>query len=388
MRVIIGLLLALSGLWVGAVTFAQTNYRRDPQRAATLDPRSGLVLAKQARALMEQGSFRDARHSARSALARDATAVGAVQIMGITAQTAGDLDQAGRWLAYAKRLSRRELQTNLWAIEYHVLRGDTGRVLANYDLALRTSAQARDTLYPVLGGAIGETDVARGLLGVLRRRPLWSADFLSFIASDNRVPPDVATNFLTRAHGNGLNIPAAGLQVLVSRSLQAQAVETAWRAYRIKRPEAPRRRVRDPGFAALPETPTLFDWTLAEDGSILAQTDNVDGRGKLNVNAGTGAAGLAAQQAQALPQGSYRLTVTTDEVALSDGSLTWTVSCGDGRELAKLAMARSSARRNAATSFRIPAECPFQLLKLDVFAGDSLDGVRAVITGVAIDPTP
>ncbi|MFV3517295.1 hypothetical protein ACNJD8_22045, partial [Mycobacterium tuberculosis] len=73
---------------------------------------------------------------ARQALVQDPTAVAAVATLGINAQLRGDTGPARRIFAYANQLSRRDLRTQLWAIEDAVSRNDIPGVLNNYDIAL------------------------------------------------------------------------------------------------------------------------------------------------------------------------------------------------------------------------------------------------------------
>lgn len=381
----VGLAVGIFGLWVGSLTLAQALYKHDATRALSLDPRNVNALAQQSRIALENSRTGDANQFARAALTRDATAVGAVQALGITAQMGGDLGLAGRWLNYAQRLSRRDLQTNLWAIEYHVLGGDSATVLGSYDRALRTSVPIRDTLFPILGQTVSDPAIMPDLIEILAKRPPWAADFLAFLASNNQIAPAAATRFLSTVRQHGLNADAASLQVLVSRSFQGQQPDVAWRAYSLKRPDVDPRRLRDSKFANLPDHATLFDWTLADGGNIFVQALTEGGRTTLEVAAGAGAAGLAAQQAQMLPPGDYRLVIAVEEATLADGSLEWTLACSDGAALARLPIAMRSAPSVAATTFRIPTGCSSQLLKLNAYAGDALDGVRARFASASID---
>ncbi|MDT9096849.1 hypothetical protein RSW32_26335, partial [Escherichia coli] len=69
------------------------------------------------------------------------------------AQLHGDVGAARRLFAYGQRLSRRDNSTQLWAIEDAVARNDIPDVLRHYDVALRTSPNLADILYPVLASA-------------------------------------------------------------------------------------------------------------------------------------------------------------------------------------------------------------------------------------------
>lgn len=383
--VVLALGVAAAGLWVGARTLGVQAARSDVEFAARLDGGSAEIMGTRSRRLLEKGDIRAAESLALNALRRDPTAVAAVQTVGLAAQIAGDDRKADQLLSYAQRLSRRDLQTHLWAIERNVARGDTEAVLREYDLALRTSIPARDLLFPILGTAMADPVVTRGLVRRLGGRSPWGEAFLSFAAGDPRVVPATAVRFLETARAAGVRATAVDLAVLAARSLEAQEPRTAWRAYALKRPGSDPRRVRDPDFKALPEQPAPFDWTLSNDGGILAQAGEQNGASRLDIEAGSGAAGMVVQQLQMLPPGTYRLII--DAGAVPDGgSLVWSLTCPDGVELTKVAMSSGAARRHAGSSFAVPASCGVQTLKLTADASESPQGLRSEVRRVMLTP--
>jgi len=386
-RVIASLVVVGLAIWVGLASFASVVRKTDPDRAGTLVPYDANSLALRSRGALTAGSLREARALATAALKRDATAVDAVQTMGISAQASGNMPEAGRWLNYAEHLSRRALPTHLWGIEYHVARNDTAQVLKHYDLALRTSAQARDTLYPLLGAALEDPEIVKGLLERLAKRPLWSADFLSYLASDGSVSPVSAAKFLTVAKRIGLNAPPSSLGVLILRSWQTRQPVAAWQAYLLEHPGADRRKVRNPNFGEVPSDATLFDWVLTDTGSIFAQIVGVsDNRNRLNVVASAGAAGLVAQQVQFLPSAEYIVRIGVDETALFDGSLYWSMQCDTGMDLGKVAVQSSEAHSLLEMDVKVPHQgCMTQLLQLNAYSGDSPEGMRALFSSVSIE---
>lgn len=373
-RLTLALAAALVGLWIGKLTLAAAMLHQDPLQASRLDPGNASAIAAAARQSMEAGKVAQARRDAIAALRRDPTAVAAVQTLGITAR---DPATARGWLDYAERLSRRELQTNLWAIEYYVARSDTAAVLRRYDLALRTSVSARDTLFPILGQAIADPTVARALVTRLAAAPFWKDAFLDFVAADERTAPLQAARFLATVRQHGMAIPPAGLSALVFRALNAGRPDIAWYAYSLKRPSADRRRSRNPNFAEQLDNPAMFDWTMADDGGILARIVREGTGSFLEVEASPGAGGLAAQQFQMLPPGAYQLRVAGQSGPAK--AVTWTLTCEDGTDLARVA-GQGSARAT------VPPGCRRQSLKLDVYAGDLPDGVHARFAHASIVP--
>src|SRR3546814_9359723 len=97
-------------------------------------------------------------------------------------------DRAGgeRLLAYSQTLSRRDLRTQLMAIELAVARDDIPSALRHYDIALRTKKNAPDLLFPVLTSALTNPTIRTELVKTLGGRPTWSHDFISHAARRDR----------------------------------------------------------------------------------------------------------------------------------------------------------------------------------------------------------
>ena len=379
--IILALCIAATGVWIGKDTLGLAVAKSNFRLAISLNGNNAQTIGSQSRQMLDAGKISAAEKLAVESLRRDPTIIAAVQSIGLAAQLSGDTDKANRLLSYAQQLSRRNLQTHLWAIEYYVARTDTSKVLEEYDLALRTSLFARNLLFPVLGGAISDPVVARDLIVRLKRQPLWSEAFLSFVAGDTRVTPVAAVNFLRTLRASNMPFASAGLATLVARSLNSLEFQTAWTAYVLKRPGAERLRVRDPEFKALPDDPAPFDWTLSNDGSISAYIDEQRGTNQLEVEAGSGSAGIAAQQLQLLPSGEYRLVV--DARSISEGArLVWSLTCQDGAELTKLTMSSGSAKRYTGSKFTTPTNCPLQTLTLTADAGESPQALHGIIKRV------
>src|SRR3546814_19191893 len=106
-------------------------------------------------------------------------------------------DRAGgeRLLAYSQTLSRRDLRTQLMAIELAVARDDIPSALRHYDIALRTKKNAPDLLFPVLTSAPTNPTIRTELVKTLGRRPKWSNYFISHSARRAAEPAPLPTFF-------------------------------------------------------------------------------------------------------------------------------------------------------------------------------------------------
>jgi len=139
---------------------------------APWDGRNGAALAE-VLATPAVGDYKRAEAVAETALRQDATAVGAAATLGSTAKISGQAAKSDRLFAYAERLSRRNLATQLWEIENAVSRGDIAGALRHYDIAFRTNVKARELLFPVLSNATDDPEIRAALVATLSQRPLW-----------------------------------------------------------------------------------------------------------------------------------------------------------------------------------------------------------------------
>lgn len=382
-RIALALGVAVMGVWVGTQSLGVYVGRTDPQAAGSLNRSNAQILGLRAYTDLQEGDLATSRRLALKALRRDPTVLPAVQALGLIAGSAGDMKSAATLLAYAEQLSRRNLQTHLWAIEYRVAQGDVVGALDSYDRALRTSIAARDILFPVLGSAASDPTVAWQLAKRLGRRPLWYDAFLWFVGSDPQVQPTTAVRLFTMANRAGAPLQSAALSALISRSLDIQQYDAAWAAYALLRPGADRSHVRDPGFRHLPDIPAAFDWTLASDGSIQAQNDS----GYLEVEAGSGTTGIAVQQRQMLPAGHYQLIVDNSPVPVG-GALTWSLTCQNGAQLTRLLITARTGSRSTSPAFVVSDLCPVQNLALTMDASESPSGLQVVIKQARIVRLP
>ncbi|HEX8553575.1 MAG TPA: hypothetical protein VF695_02605, partial [Sphingomonas sp.] len=187
-RIILALLIAMGGYVGVAHSLSLAVEDRNPARAHALFPGNGSATAQFARARFsdrqEAGANSKAAKLARLALRQDPTTIQAVTTLGFQAQLRGELPQARRLFAYAQQLSRRDLQTQLWAIEEAIRRGDVPGALHQYDTALRTSKIAPEILFPILASAMAEPAVRQGLVATLARDPAWAALFIRYVADN------------------------------------------------------------------------------------------------------------------------------------------------------------------------------------------------------------
>lgn len=384
--------LAAALAYVGIAQSLSQNLRRsDPVRAYALAPNDGRAAGQLAqRYLIEEQSGSvpvDITALARKALRADPTVVSAAATLGLAWQKQEKVASARRIMAYAERLTRRDLQTHLWAIEDAVLRNDVPTALRHYDMALRTSREAPELLFPVLAAAITEQEVRRELVSTLRTRPLWAAAFIGHVAGSDTDPQAVSQLFDTLQR-NGLSISPDATAAVINRLLMSGATELAWRHYAATQKGVDRRKSRDPRFASTNGMPTLFDWNPAVDVAVAASLGTEQGGG-FSFAMSPGYGGVLVHQLQWLPPGTYRFEGQGREIEQSSGSLLyWTLSCREGGgELGRVVVSSGRSVRFAGR-FSVPQSCPLQTLILIGRASDGIGGVSGQIDRAALRAIP
>ncbi|MBB5700136.1 hypothetical protein [Sphingomonas yantingensis] len=374
------------------VTFslAQAVAAADPARAYALAPYDGQLAARLAETRLaeapETGGSRTAVALARASLRRDPLSVRAVPVLGITASGAGDTRGSQRLLDYAQRLSRRNLQTQLWAIEAAVARGDVTGALTQYDIALRSSRTAIDLLYPVLASAITDRPVRAATAAMLAKRPPWGGFFIDF-ASGNGDSPAATALLFEDLQRRGVAISPSAIATLVNRLAAGASIEAAWRFYRSRHPGADPASSRDERLRGV-QTPSLFDWTVVSDANVTATIGNGTENGGFDFSVPAGTGGRLIQQTQLLPAGRYRLAGHSLSIAQAEGSLPyWVLACRDGRELGRVTVPNSAtAGGQFAGQFVVPPNCPVQTLTLVARSSDQVGGVSGQIDRVRLGP--
>lgn len=389
----VGLLLALA--WIGCVIVLQSWAIALPSdqlvAAHRLAPRNARIAA----ALSEQLSGGNATAAdrvraaslAQDALQRDPMVVEAVTTRGLDALLRQDEAGARRLFAYSQLLSRRDLRTQLWAIEDAVSRGDVGSALQHYDIALRTKRDASLLLFPVLSEAVADPEVRTGLIRTLASQPSWTSGFVDYVVGHGTDAQAALALLegLARVHipiSEGVNA------AIVRRLIAAGQFESAWRYYASIRKGVDRRIGRDPRFTVAPESPAPFDWVPTDDTGASASIQPAKEGGIFDFATSPAVGGILLQQAQLLPAGRYAVAGHSIGIDQPDVSLPyWEVTCGDGRSLARSNISRSSeGNGNFSGLVIVPEGCPSQTLSLVARPSDAIGGVQGQIDYFALRP--
>lgn len=391
MRIGFALGTAVLGGMIVTSSLARVIAERDPAQAHRLAPGDGRITAMFARAELVKDASNaqvSTERLARQALQHDPTAVGAVATLGFEAQLRGDRTGARRLFEYSQKLSRRDLPTQLWAVEYAVARGDSARALEHYDIALRVSSRASDILFPVLAGAVADPAIRHRLIAMLAKGPAWGPGFIAWLAG-NGTDTQAITRFFLGIHQAGMPLTSEAIAAAVNGLVNAGNADDAWRFYSAVYRGTDRRISRDPNFIANLSTPSLFDWQPTNDGTVSTSIQHGTSGGVLDFSVPPSGGGVLVRQMQMLSVGNYALRGHSEGVDQPDNSLPyWVIKCADGRELGHVVVTKSVvANGNFGGFYQIPFGCPVQTLALVARPSDNLEGVTGQIDRLHLAPT-
>ena len=390
-RIALALGVAAIGIWSVAQSLAYSMRGDAPELAHQLAPGDGRITA----ILSEKLSAPEARTAgrnaadrlARLALRQDAMAVPAVATLGIDAQIRGNTNDARHFFAYAQKLSRRDLRTQLWALEDAVGRGDVAGALRQSDITLRASLYGPDLLCPGLSAAVADPAIRGPLIRLLATKPAWGQPFVEYAA--NTAEPRATFSLLMGLRRVGMAVPPDANAALIDNLLKGSFYDEAWNYYTSTTPRADRHRSRDPRFSAIKEKPSLLDWKTVDSDGIVASLQPENTGGAFDFSAPASVGGPVLRQAQLLPAGSYDLTghsVSINQPA--DSQPYWLLACADGRELGRATVPNSAQNGGKFIGrFVVPAGCPMQYLSLIARPSDMVGGTSGQIDQVQLAPT-
>jgi hypothetical protein len=390
-RAALALVAAAIGYGSVAHTLGATLRTGSPAKAYGLATGDGRITAQYAQTKAGAGATTAERQQAdrlaRLALRQDPTAVSAVSVLGLDAQLRGDIAGGRRLMRYAQALSRRDLQTQVWAIEDAVARGDVPGALRHYDIALRTSRTASDLLFPVLSLAIAEPAIRVALTKTMAAGPSWAGSFVDYVTTHGS-NAEATAELLRSLNRTGMKLPEGANAASISGLLAAGKIDDAWSYFASIRPGANRRVSRDPHFNTTPAAPSPFDWIAVNEGGIATSIQRGDRGGLFDFSAPSSVGGVLLSQVQLLPPGYYRLVGRSNNVdAPDDARPYWQLTCRNGTELGRVDIPGSSDRGiNFVGTFTVPAGCPMQTLSLIARPVDNVAGLSGQIEQVQLAP--
>jgi hypothetical protein len=381
-------LAALVLLWLSvAISVAGVMRNRQPEIALRFWPGDGQAMAMQSEVLMMR-TITSRRHEqeislAREALAAEPTSARAARILAMLSENQAVI---GRRFAYARGLSRRDLFTNLWFIEEAVQRNDVPGALAQYDVTLRTSAEAPRVLFPILNSALAERNLADPIARLLVTGGEWVPDFVDHVLAEKTRAGDLGRVLLHQPQILH-RMTAVSQARLIAELADQKQFENASRIYaRVSGHQG--MALGDAGLAPGGAWPP-FDWAVMDTGNYGAAGS--PGDRSLQVYAQGGSRGTVARRLIRLDPGAYRLSATAT-VGQGDagGEALWSISCADGQAapIATLQFGGQSGRQTKQASVRIAPGCAWHWLNLEVGSPSESGRFQAAIDGLRIDRLP
>lgn len=348
------------------------------------NPYNSDALSAQSFAILESGTSVEAlikaERLANLSLERSPLAPAAVRTLGYVADARGHPGRALQMMNFALRLSRRDLATHLWFINYYVGKNDLSNALNHYDMALRTSSLAHPVLMPILIQSTEDARLIRPLARILARHPVWKDDFIGDVISKS---PSVVNVALLSQHlsesGNAFSeVQQSNLaDRLVAENQFFVAAKLAKRDYRHVA------LINGDFESDIGSSP--FDWKLTHDFDFSAVIDananvsnpnlsrNAGSRARLQIDAVAGRGGEVASQLLLLSPGRYRLSMNLGgDLQSNAGAAYWTVTCASGPKAVVLtvdASVTNQSGQNPESEFEIgTVNCAAQKLALAIRA--------------------
>lgn len=373
--------LAASGLilWLTvALSVALVIGPRNPDLALRFGARTADVESAAALQILRRrprpAGLERARSLALSALRAEPMNIQALDVLGFLAVLHRRDAQAKRLFDYSESLSRRDLPTQLWQIEYAVGRNDIGGALVHYDRALRTSSEAPQLLFPILRRAAADPAIGMPLARMVNARPPWWMWFAYSMLEDAQTSPEAFFHIFGRLR---LDIRESGERELLTGAIgRLLAVRRYRMAYGIYRSHAGvagdgGRLLRDGGFERELRVPP-FDWYFTDEADLSAVRERVGaGQGDfaLRLYASGGRDGEAVRQLLLLPAGAYAISL---KLGSSQGEEPYrpllTLRCAtDEAPLASFRLpAAPDSGRQWQGRLSVPQGCPAQWLGITI----------------------
>lgn len=392
LRGLLALASAILGLMALAASAANVIVKVDPVQAESLSPGNGTIMAAAAKERFASSSgvekAAQAARVASLAVREDATAVDALLVLAFHAQIAGDQPRSNRIFAHVNRLTRRELQPQIWAIEDAISQGDIERALHHYDIALRTSVEAQAMLYPTLATALAEPRIRSAVLQIVASRPIWTESYFTFLSNRTQEPTS-AMQFFQEAREFGIAITEENRAALVNHLFAKGEFRNAFRYYASYRPDVDASRSRDPGFTGGTKHRTVFDWTTGQEPGLSASILANGSQGVVEFSLSPGFQGTLIEQTQILPAGKYR--ISTSVVSIDQPAnlrYEWVLMCLQGPELGRIRIPATPVQGGVpADEFTVPQGCPVQKLAMEVRSTSAASGVTGRIERAELSPS-
>lgn len=358
--------------------------RASPSAALKIDSSNPVAHSRMAlRAVMidpENADFERAELHALSALPgipHDSTSLA---MLGFAAEVRGD--DPDIYLDQAARFSKRSLPVHLFKTLEALQNGDPKGASDALDLALTTSPESQEFLFPYVYQLMATADGRREFIAKLNADVSWKRPFWMAVSSARPVPDFVVP--LVEEIGNRQDAKIAGIEQRLVKALASSGqFEDAVRVGALA--QEPLTLISGGGDlldapSELPFEP--FDWQLANSARL---SSDLTERGLLIV-ARSAREGTAATRVIRLGQGVWRLsgTVTSDN---RGGDLAISMSCAttNGARQTRSISLEEDQETGFDLDWAIPSDCAFQQIRID-FDASGVSRTTVNLSELTISP--
>ncbi len=375
---------------------ANVTWQQNPDMALRFVPDHPLALSRKADELFAEkqdpATLAIVEAMAKQSLRGGALNPVAIRLLGYVADVRGDQKKARELMLLSQKVSRRDFGTQLWLIEDAVARNDKKQALYHYDIALRTTPSSFPILLPTLVGALNDPEVRAGLAPYIRQAPNWLVNFLSEAINTMENPANLADT-LVRSGGLPDREEYRNLSNTLLVQLATKSRFPAFRQYYLS---------LKGNHASTFETASLNNdtvnvrypaagWQLVDNAAIGGAFSQADKNGghSLAAFAGTGERGELMRKYLFLKPGNYRFAARYSAVETApESEVRWELQCFAASENVSKWFVATPVRKGSFVStqdFNISADCPNQLLALQVAGGSGQLGAEFTVRSVDVD---
>ena len=374
---------------------ANIAWQPNPDLALRFVPDHPLALSRKADELLAEKqdpkTLAKVEAMARQSLRGGALNPVAIRLLGYVADVRGDEKKARELMLLSHKVSRRDFGTQLWLIEDAVARGDKKEALYHYDIAMRTTPSSHAILFSTLIGALEDPEVRAGLVPYIRHKPQWLPGFLNEAINGAENPANVA-DIMLKSGRPSVDEPYKTLSNQLLVRLASKSMFPAFRQYYLTLPGSDAATLQS---ASLDRKTVNLDyssvgWQPADNAVIGGSFSVADkaGRHSFLAFAASGERGELMRKYLFLKPGDYKFIANYEaQESAPDSEIRWDMQClsassNIGRWFATTPVRKG--RSATAQEFSLDAECPYQILSLQLAGGSSQLGAEFTLRSIDI----
>jgi tetratricopeptide (TPR) repeat protein len=315
----------------------------------------------------------------------------AIRLLGFAHDADRQPKAARRLMTLAEQASRRDIGTQLWMIESAVTAGDVRQALHHYNIALLTSPQTDEVLFPKLAAALDDGEIRAAAAPIVRSDPSWLSAFMGHVIWKSPHADSLAQTIMG-AGGLRDTVENRSTESQLIGRLSAQGKYETARQFYLSLKAADRNVLQSAALRNVTEGARFapISWKLEASSGVGAVADGQGNNTKLQIYASPAANGIAAQKLLFLHRGDYALSFATSPVALNAGANAhWILNCvtvDNARPILRQDILPDTASRPYKAAFKVDEACPAQLLQLVASGGDGQSDTSFAVRAISVNP--